>query len=102
MLCDWHAMRAADVLATANSTFFTAALLAQPSRPSPPGAPARFWRPDPTARALVEYEPGRARLSMRVRAQVQRDGEPGTASGEACRRRMSDLTPLSYVRAHCS
>ena len=58
MLCDWHAMRAADVLATANSTFsFTAALLAQPSRPSPPGAPARFWRPDPAAQALVEYEP---------------------------------------------
>tara|TARA_B100000795_G_C22391003_1_gene283366 strand:- start:187 stop:528 length:342 start_codon:yes stop_codon:yes gene_type:complete len=80
-------MRAADVLATAASTFsFTAAMLAHeiaheiappPPPPPPPspspspsptpspssallggGAPpARFWRPDPTAGALVAFDP---------------------------------------------
>ena len=70
-------MRAADVLATAASTFsFTAAMLAHeiaeiapppPPPPPPPSAlpdggapPARFWRPDPVVGALVEFDPWEA------------------------------------------
>tara|TARA_B100000780_G_scaffold129366_1_gene90705 strand:+ start:53 stop:337 length:285 start_codon:yes stop_codon:yes gene_type:complete len=67
-------MRAADVLATAASTFsFTAAMLAHeiaeiaPPSPPPPSAlpdggapPARFWRPDPVVGALVEFDPWEA------------------------------------------
>jgi len=70
-------MRSADVLATAASTFsFSAAMLAHdlapeiapeiapevapppPSTPPCGGArPGRFWRPDPAAGALVEFDP---------------------------------------------
>ena len=85
MLCDWHAMRAADVLATANSTFsFTAALLAQPpSQPSPPSAsmPPRFWRPDPAGQALVEYAPWDAPVLLNACAGA------GPTGGTAFRKR---------------
>ena len=59
MLCDWAALRAADVVAVANSTFsFSAALLADAPRAAPPpdGA-SRFWRPHPAQRRLVPFEP---------------------------------------------
>uniref|UniRef100_A0A7S0IWE8 Uncharacterized protein n=1 Tax=Calcidiscus leptoporus TaxID=127549 RepID=A0A7S0IWE8_9EUKA len=57
MLCDWVAIRSADVIATANSTFsFTAALLAFEPRASAAGVP-RFWRPHPSERRLVPFDP---------------------------------------------
>ncbi len=69
MLCDWESMRCADVLATAASTFsFTAAMLAAqllpPSAPPSTPPPARFWRPDPAAGAIVEYEPWAAAVLL--------------------------------------
>ena len=64
MLADWGAMRAADILVTANSTFSaSAALLAQPVVPPAPHsrtATARFWRPDPSHSAMVPYDPAAA------------------------------------------
>ena len=60
-LCDWQAMRLADVLATANSTFsFTAAMLSRlppDSAVRPTAGCSRFWRPDPETRAMVVFEP---------------------------------------------
>ena len=58
MLCDWAALRAADVVAVSNSTFsFSAALLADAPRAAPPPDVARFWRPHPAQRRLVPFEP---------------------------------------------
>jgi hypothetical protein len=64
MLGDWEALRTCDVVATAQSTFsFSAALAAEAIEPppaAPMGAPARlerWWRPDPTARRLVAFDP---------------------------------------------
>ena len=56
MLCDWAALRAADVVAVSNSTFsFSAALLADAPRAAPDVA--RSWRPHPAQRRLVPFEP---------------------------------------------
>ncbi len=81
-LCDWEAMRRADVLATNQSTFsFTAAMFAVAPDPeitaeitaeradaagAPPRcAPARrFWRPEPAAGAIVPFDPWNASVLL--------------------------------------
>ena len=86
-------MRAADVLVTAASTFsFTAAMLAHERAPPPPSSappgedapPARFWRPDPAAGALVEFAPWDAPVLLNAchsGTHFRRDGHSAGGGG---------------------
>lgn len=68
MLCDWEAMRMADVLAINQSTFsFTAAMLAEPRALEGEARRgdervARWWRPSPGAAGLVPFDPWDAQV----------------------------------------
>ena len=84
-LCDWEAMRTADLLAINQSTFSFSAAMAAPAwngvaerllrdqLPQPPesqvrqagnGAIPRWWRPDPATRTLVAFDPWDAQVLL--------------------------------------